>query len=222
MMVPIVTSFTVSSEARKRSHKILQNSQTFLHNILTVLLFSMSLCCIGGVCIPYTVIWPFILLILKQLWSYFYPTVDDKKKTDGLTSDTKESKACCKHSDTGSDIIIDTFSETSEALYLTDDMNWERIISQEKKTIVRFTAKWCKPCKAIEPYFQELAVSNRPHANFLSIDVDDFGDLAALHGAVSIPLFVCFQQGKAIGQLGGKDKEKLRIFVESLVDVINE
>jgi thioredoxin 1 len=176
----------------------------------------MSLCCIGGVCIPYTVIWPFILLILKQLWGYFYPA-EDKKKTDGITNDisgSAEGNSCCKKEDAGND-IIDTFSETAEALYLTDEMNWERIISQEKKIIVRFTAKWCKPCKAIEPYFQELAGLNRTRANFLSIDVDDFGEIAALHGAVSIPFFVCFQHGKTIGNLGGKDKEKLRAFVES-------
>ena len=123
---------------------------------------------------------------------------------------------CCPISDEDKKKSLEAVSldeNSTAAPFLTADMNWENIIGQERKTIVRFTAKWCKPCKAIEPLFNELAVANRSTTTFLSVDVDDFDTIAAENAAISIPLFVCFKNGKAVDRLSGKDEEKLKKFV---------
>lgn len=164
--------------------------------------------------------WPLILLAIKHIWGFFSP---NSKKAQDLTNVTCDINGnCCPISeeDKKSSIEAVTLNENSTtAPFLTSDMNWEGIIGQEKKTIVRFTAKWCKPCKAIEPLFNELAVANRSTINFLSVDVDEFDTIAAENGAISIPLFVCFQNGKFVDKLSGKDDEKLKKFVSSCSNI---
>ena len=38
--------------------------------------------CICGVCIPYSLIWPFILMLLKKVYDVFFPPGKNDKKSD--------------------------------------------------------------------------------------------------------------------------------------------
>ena len=137
----------------------------------------MALLCCFGVCVPYSVIWPFILLFLKQIWEYFVPKKSNAKKPD--TSNSSEIKTV-KTADSGNAQV---------SVYLDKNMDWESIISCKRKTIVRFTASWCKPCKELEPLFNSLSEKFCKEANFISVDVDEFDELSAKYSALSIPLF---------------------------------
>lgn len=167
----------------------------------------MALLCLFGVCIPYSVIWPFILLFLKQVWEFVFqkPKVKKNKGTDG--DEILANK----------DILeIDLHGSS---VYLTKSMDWNAIISRERFTIVRFTASWCKPCKELEPLFNELSIKWSLKATFVNIDVDEFDELSAEHSAISIPLFLCFQKGVVVKRLSGNDRNKLTTFIDDCLNV---
>jgi thioredoxin 1 len=187
---------------KKRGIEVLNNKQVpvkhFEFHFYTGQSFisDMAMLCICGICIPYTVLWPIVVLFLKQIWSFIFPAAKaDNKEPAGKAS-------------AGDDKI-----ETGVLHNYTSDMNWEGVISGRRPTIFRFTAKWCKPCKSLDPLVEELCHDASGKAVFYNVDVDDCDEVAALNGAITIPLFVCYSEGKEVGRVSGSDDAKIRKFV---------
>lgn len=197
------------------------------HNLLeNQLELKMAVFCICGVCIPYSVLFPTLLLVLKSIYSWvmklFGKEVDQKQPvcegdSCSLNDNGGGGTSCCSSGDsngTSSGDVLPKGEVQSEVPYLVDQAMWLKTIAQDEPTFVKFTAKWCKPCKAIEPVFCELYKDNFSKASFLKIDVDEFEDIAAENGAMTIPLFVCYRKGKLVSSLKGKDEDALRNFVK--------
>lgn len=87
--------------------------------------------------------------------------------------------------------------------------------SNDKLVVIDFTATWCGPCKAIAPYFQELADSNSD-VIFIKVDVDDAEDVAAKCGIQAMPTFKFYKNGAEVKQLQGADKSTLTNLVAKL------
>jgi hypothetical protein len=51
----------------------------------------MAMLCLFGICIPYSVIWPFILLFFKQIWDYIYPS-NNKKGKESFINDKNDNE----------------------------------------------------------------------------------------------------------------------------------
>ena len=173
----------------------------------------MALLCLFGVCIPYSVIWPFILLFLKQIWEYVSPTKRENKNSKNNSDGSVDSQCFTKPEQETSN----NFEEVGSVLgsvYLDKSMDWEKIIESERKTVVRFTASWCKPCKELEPVFDTLSKRYSDKATFISVDVDEFDELSAKYAALSIPLFLCLRKGKELQRMTGRGEDKLISFVD--------
>ena len=56
-----------------------------------------------------------------------------------------------------------------------------------KLTVIDFNATWCGPCKRFAPTFEVVADEYADQANFVSVDVDKFPELAAKYGVQGIP-----------------------------------
>ena len=167
----------------------------------------MAVCCLFGVCIPYSVLWPVILLILKPIFEYFGFSWNTKKKTETPSID------CCAK-DTSK--IADTLSRVGRFDMSSDD-NWKSLISSNRPTFVKFTATWCGPCKASEPYWESVS-AEYPELSFVTVDVDEFDEIAAEHKAFGIPLFLSFHNGNEIGRLtGAKSYDVLKKFTDDIV-----
>lgn len=61
--------------------------------------------------------------------------------------------------------------------------------------VARFTAKWCPPCKALAPVFDEVAKEN-PAVKVYVVDVDENPDLATDMGVRGIPCMVEIRNNK--------------------------
>ena len=140
------------------------------------------------------------MIFLKTMWQFF----SGKSKKADTNSISKSTTVITESALSGHSGYLG---------YLAKDTDYEQLIRGEKPVFIRFTAKWCKPCKEIEPFFEELADSHKEEGNFISIDVDDFDEIAAQNAAVSIPLFVCYQRGQRRESLAGRDRQLLRTFV---------
>jgi len=80
-------------------------------------------------------------------------------------------------------------------------------------TVVDFWAPWCKPCKAFQPRFDDIARSNadKPLLQFVRVNVDENPGVAAALNVMSIPTLVVFDQtGNVIDrEIGVPGKRRL-------------
>lgn len=64
----------------------------------------------------------------------------------------------------------------------------EEVLNNEH-AVIRFTATWCPPCKALAPVFTEVAEEN-PSVKTYVVDVDENPDLASQMGIKGIPCVI--------------------------------
>lgn len=84
-----------------------------------------------------------------------------------------------KHSDS-----VDTGVRTENANIYYD------MVSNGKPGIIDFNATWCGPCRQMKPIFHKLAAKYSDKYNFISIDVDQYPEIARKYHIQSIPAFV--------------------------------
>jgi thioredoxin 1 len=75
-------------------------------------------------------------------------------------------------------------------------------IEQTPVAVLRFTASWCPPCKALAPVFDEVAAEN-PGVTVFVVDVDDHPDIASHYSIRGIPTLLRVEEGVVTKQLGG-------------------
>jgi thioredoxin 1 len=76
---------------------------------------------------------------------------------------------------------------------------------------VDFTAKWCKPCQEIAPFFHDLS-KKYPNATYVSVDVDDLDEISSEAGVKAMPTFQTYKSNKKVREVSGKfeaDLEKM-------------
>jgi len=185
----------------------------------------MSTLCIGGVCIPYSAIIPFIMMGLKYLLNYFKFQKEEKKSVEGGGCCDLTSSCCSKKTTTA------VYDAPTKVQVIESEEEWDTTFLQKKETIViKFTATWCSPCKKISPFYAQMAQKYAAH--FVEMDVDEFDECAAKYDIKAMPTFcILSKNNKAaeeepmtlVDTLMGADEAKLQIFCSSnLIERTND
>ena len=101
--------------------------------------------------------------------------------------------------------------------YLTPDSQeeWDAALTLSTKTgaplVVDFTASWCKPCKAIAPFYKSLP--SEYDALFVTVDVDELDEVAQTAKVSMMPTFAVYEGGKQVEKMAGADEVKLEAMV---------
>ena len=76
--------------------------------------------------------------------------------------------------------------------------------------IVYFYATWCKPCKLIAPYFEDLAeLFGDDQLVFARVDVDNNEDTTQFAGITSLPTFQVYRGRQKLDEVKGSDNAEL-------------
>lgn len=89
--------------------------------------------------------------------------------------------------------------------------NGKIIPTNDKPTIVDFSATWCPPCKQLKPIFEKLAEEFKGRINFITIDVDENPELSQNYGVQNIPMMVFLNKDGQIQNtlIGFQTREQL-------------
>lgn len=68
--------------------------------------------------------------------------------------------------------------------------------------LVKFTAEWCAPCRAIQPTI-DAVVKERSEVTVLHVDVDEEHALAERFAVRTVPMLFVFRSGRPAAQLVG-------------------
>jgi thioredoxin len=82
-------------------------------------------------------------------------------------------------------------------------------------TLIDFTAKWCGPCRVMEPVLATLAKEYAGRARVVAVDVDVEPGLAQQYNVRSMPTFVLVRDGREVGRVVGS---RPRAFIAGMLD----
>jgi thioredoxin 2 len=89
-----------------------------------------------------------------------------------------------------------------------DAQDFDAAIQADLPVLVDFWAAWCGPCRMISPIVERVGRELAGRLKVVKLDVDAAPEIAARHGAQSIPLLVLFRDGEAIDRLVGAVPER--------------
>jgi thioredoxin 1 len=70
--------------------------------------------------------------------------------------------------------------------------------------IIKFSAAWCGPCKAMAPQFKKFQEAHiNDSVEIVDVDVDQNYELASEYGVRSIPYTVFIKEGEVVDRISG-------------------
>lgn len=100
-----------------------------------------------------------------------------------------------------------------------NDANFDaEVLQSDKPVVVDFGAKWCGPCKRLEPIVEELAKEYDGKVKIAKFDIDESPKTPAKFRVMSVPTVVFFKAGKQVDvQMGLVSKDALKKKIEPLL-----
>lgn len=97
-----------------------------------------------------------------------------------------------------------------------NDANFnEKVINNDKLSVVDFSAEWCGPCRMVSPIIHELATEYEGRAVFGEVNVDENPVITANFKVRNIPTVLFIKKGEVVDkQVGTVPKATYKGLVE--------
>jgi thioredoxin 1 len=86
---------------------------------------------------------------------------------------------------------------------VTDTTFEEHVLHADVPVLVDFTAPWCRPCRAIEPFLVDLEREHLDRLRLVRIDVDENLAVPGRYGVLSLPTVIVFVDGEPVETILG-------------------
>lgn len=90
--------------------------------------------------------------------------------------------------------------------------DYQQLLAQSSKaaSFVFFTSPTCPPCKALHPFYDQLAEHHGHHIAFIKVDISFAHEIAAKYTVTATPTFITFFQGEQFKRWTGADQHTLQ------------
>ena len=95
---------------------------------------------------------------------------------------------------------------STEKQMTTDELN--KSINASKIVLVDFGAKWCPPCKQMDPVLKSLTENNKGKFSLVKVDGGRDQDILQAYNVTALPVFIVFKDGKQVWRKDGIATEK--------------
>ena len=100
--------------------------------------------------------------------------------------------------------------------YETNPNAW--VYNSSLPCVIDFNAKWCGPCRKMEPILKDLAIKYNGKVIIYKVDVDKEKELASLFGISSIPAFLfCPTNGEPRGTMGAYPADEFEKIIRTVL-----
>jgi thioredoxin 1 len=102
--------------------------------------------------------------------------------------------------------------------------DWDSVVTKsDKTTMVEFWAPWCPWCRRLTPLIKELESDYGEKMTFTMLNTEDYPDIAAKNGVMSLPTTRFFCRGREVGEfVGYQPIEMLRQEFDKIIDQSEE
>lgn len=90
-------------------------------------------------------------------------------------------------------------------------------IREGRPLVACFQADWCGDCHYLKPAYPDLESAYVSQVDFLTVDIDEFPDIARAHEVSGIPSFILFASGREVFRFVNprrKTKEEVADFLD--------
>ena len=85
----------------------------------------------------------------------------------------------------------------------TDARFEEDVLRSDAPVLVEFTAPWCRPCKAIEPFLAELEREHEGRLRVVQLDIESHPATPGRYGVLSLPTVLVVSDGEVVETIDG-------------------
>ena len=86
---------------------------------------------------------------------------------------------------------------------VTDATFETEVLASVLPVLVEFTAPWCRPCKAIEPFLDDLGREHEGRLRLARLDIDANLGVPSRYGVLSLPTVMVFANGEPVEVIHG-------------------
>ena len=114
-------------------------------------------------------------------------------------------------------VYVDRSTESSHVLTFHSTAKWNAHFEAFKETnklmVIDFTAKWCGPCKVMDPVMKDFA-AKYTDVEFIKLDVDELLGVSQTFQVHSLPTILLIKKGNVVDKVVGVRKEELQRMIE--------
>ena len=103
-------------------------------------------------------------------------------------------------------------------LDVTDATFAAEVLASDVPVVVEFTAPWCRPCKAIEPFLDDLGREHEGRLRLARLDIDENLGVPSRFGVLSLPTVILFSRGEPVETIHGAQPR--RRYAEAVARVL--